>query len=162
MLWIGLVIAFGLLVGGLVVTFGYRHSVLILVVVLAVLIGALVWYIRFGGQEGAGLITPDEVALNNLALTKQYRSSYRLTGRLVNSSTDHTLTSLDITITASDCQNDGADCVVVGEETRSFAPEIPPGQARDVLEQYIFPRFVLQGELKWSHTFSEIQARPAG
>lgn len=158
MLWIALVIALGVLVGALIITYGYRHSVMIVLSLLAVVIIAAVWYIRYGEDDGAGLITPAELELNNLEMTRQYRSSYRMTGRLVNRSEQHTLNSVTITITASDCQNDGADCVVVGEVARTISVEIPPGQARDVLEQYVFRRFEVLGELKWRHSLSEIKA----
>lgn len=161
MLWIGLVIALGLLVGTLIVTYGYRHSVLIVTAVVGAVIVALAWYIRYGEEEGTGLITAEELVLENLNLSQQYRTSYRMTGRLVNSSDAYTLQSVTITITASDCTGpEGKDCIVVGEDTRTHKVEIPPGQARDVLEQYIFPRFVLQGELRWSHAMTEIKARP--
>lgn len=158
MLWIVLVIALGVLVGALIITYGYRHSMMIVLSILAAAIIAVVWYIRYGGQAGAGMIAPGELVLNNLEMTQQYRTSYRMTGRLVNNSTEYTLTSVKITITASDCKNDAADCIVVGEDERSLTVTIPPGQARDVLEQYVFPRFVLQGELNWSHSISEIKA----
>jgi len=159
MLWIGLVIALGLLVGTLIVTYGYRHSVLIVAAVLGVLIVALAWYIRYGDEEGTGLITSDELVLKNLSLRQQYRTSYRMTGRLVNNSERYTVRSVAITITASDCTGpDSGDCIVVGEDTRTHNVEIPPGQARDILEQYIFPRFVLQGELRWSHDITQIKA----
>jgi len=158
MLWIGLVIALGLLVGALIVTYGYRHSVLIVLVVLGALIIALVWYLRFSEREGTGLITADDLVLKNLSLTKQYRTSYRMTGRLVNEAQEYALRSVTIAITASDCTDGGSDCIVVGDDQRTINVDIPPGQARDIVEQYVFPRFVLQGELKWSHEFSEIRA----
>lgn len=161
MLWIGLVIALGLLVGALIVTYGYRHSVLIVTALVGVAIIALAWYIRYGGQAGTDLITAEELVLENLSLTQQYRTSYRMTGRLVNNSDQYALRSATITITASDCtESNGDECVVVGEDTRTHNVEIPPGQARDILEQYIFPRFVLQGELRWSHEITEIKAAP--
>lgn len=161
MLWIALVIALGVLVGALIVTYGYRHSLMIVLSILAVVIVALVWYIRYGGEEGADLITPQELELSNLQMTRQYRSSFEMTGRLVNRSEEHTLNAVTITITASDCQSDGADCVVVGEVSRDIAVTIPPGQARDVLEQYVFRRFEVLGELRWSHELSEIRAGPS-
>jgi hypothetical protein len=160
MLWIALVIALGLLVGGLIITYGYRHSVMIVLSILAAVIIAAVWYIRFGEDRGAGLITAEELELNNLTMNREYRSSYGMSGRLVNHSQRHTLSSVDITITASDCQGDGANCVVIGEVTRTIPVEIPPGQARDVREQYVFRRFEVMGELRWSHTFAEIKALP--
>lgn len=158
MLWIILVIAAGLGVGWLIVTYGYRHSILIALVVLAAGIGVLAWYVRFGDQPGTGLITPQEVQLNNMQMTREYRSSYQMAGRLVNDSKKFTLVSVKITITASDCKSGGADCIVVGEDHRSVSVEIPPGQARDVVEEYMFPRFVLQGQLKWRYRLSEIKA----
>jgi hypothetical protein len=160
MLWIAVVIALGVLVGALIITYGYRHSMMIVLCILVALIIALVWYLRYGGEEGAGLIEPAEVELKGLAMTQQYRSSYRMTGRLVNHSQQYTVTSVDITITASDCQDGDAGCVVVGEVSRTIPVQIPPGQARDVLEQYVFQRFVIRGELQWRHSISEIQASP--
>ena len=157
MLWIVLVIALGVLVGALIVTYGSRYSMLIVMAILAAVIAALVWYIRFGEEEGTGLIGAGEVELKNLEVTQLYRTSYRMTARLVNASDTYTLTSLRITITASDCKNED-DCIVVGEDQRLIPVEIPPGQARDILEQYVFPRFVLQGELKWSDAISEVKA----
>ena len=158
MLWIALVIALGVLVGALIVTYGYRHSMLIVMAVLAALIAALVWYLRFGEPQGTGLIEPADLELKNLDMTRQYRTSYRMTGRLVNRSPDYALRSVTITITASDCTDGGADCIVIGEAERTISVEIPPRQARDIVEQYVFPRFSLQGELQWSHTLSQIKA----
>lgn len=155
MLWIVLVIAMGLLVGALIVTYGYRHSMMIVMAVLAAVIAALVWYLRFGDLQGSELISPGELKLNNMEMTRQYRTSYRMTGRLVNSSPDYALKRATITITASDCTD---DCIIIGESERIIAVDIPPRQARDITEVYMFPRFSLQGELRWSHSLSEIQA----
>lgn len=155
MLWIVLVIVLGLLMGAMIVTYGYRHSMLIAMAVLAAVIAALIWYLRFGEPGGEGLIGPGELRLENLAMIHQYRNSYRMTGRLVNTSPEYALRSVTLTITASDCT---ADCIVIGEASRNISVEIPPGQARDVVDQFIFPRFSLQGELRWSHQLSEIQA----
>lgn len=156
MLWIVLVIALGLLVGALIVTYGYRPSMLIIMAVLAALIAALVWYLRFSAPQGSDLISPTELQLNNLEMTPQYRSSYRMTGRLVNTSPDYALRSVTITITASDCT--AADCIAIGEAERTISVDIPPRQARDIVEQYVFSRFSPQGELRWRHTLSEIKA----
>jgi len=161
MLWIGLVIALGLLVGALIVNYGYRHSVMIVSLLVAAVIAALAWHIRYGDDKGTGLISAGELTLEKLELTRQYRSSYRMTGRLVNHSDQYTLESVTITITASDCTGPERDeCIVVGQDTRVHGVEIPPGQARDILEQYVFPRFVLQGELRWRPQITEIKARP--
>lgn len=159
MLWIVLVIAMGLLVGALIVTFGYRHSMMLVMAVLAAVIAALVWYLRFGDLQGSELISPGELRLNNMEMTQQYRTSYRMTGRLVNSSPDYALKRVTITITASDCTDGGDDCIVIGESDRIITVDIPPRQARDITEVYVFPRFELQGELRWRHALSEIQAR---
>lgn len=158
MLWIVLVIALGVLVGGLIVTYGYRHSMLIVMAVLAALITALVWYLRFGDAPGSDRISPEELQLQNLEMTPQYRSSYRMTGRLVNTSTDYALRSVTIRITASDCAN-GDDCIVIGEAERTISIEIPPRQARDIVDQYVFRRLSPEGELQWRHTLSGIKAQ---
>ncbi|MDZ7840529.1 MAG: hypothetical protein U5R46_06870 [Gammaproteobacteria bacterium] len=158
MLWIALVVALGVLIGALIVTYGYRHSMLIGIAVLAALIAALVWYLRFGDPPGSELLSQDKLRLENMEMTAQYRNSYRMTGRLVNMSSDYALRRVTITITASDCTKGGDDCIVVGEAKRIFSVDIPPGQARDVVDQYVFPRFSLQGELQWRHDLSEIQA----
>lgn len=158
MLWIVLVIALGLLVGALIVTYGYRHSMMLAVAVLAAVIAALVWYLRFGDPQGSELISPGELRLN-MEMTQQYRTSYRMSGRLVNSSPDYALKRVTITITASDCTDGDDDCIVIGESDRIIAVDIPPRQARDITEVYVFPRFDLQGELQWSHSLSEIQAQ---
>jgi hypothetical protein len=157
MLWIALVVALGVLVGALIVTYGYRHSMLIGMAVLAVLIAALVWYLRFGDPQGSDLLSRDELRLENMEMTAQYRNSYRMTGRLVNLSPDFALRRVTITITASDCTN-GDDCIVIGEAKRIFSVDVPPGQARDVVDQYVFPRFSPRGELQWQHELMEIQA----
>jgi len=159
MLWIVLVIVLGLLVGALIVTYGYRHSMIIVMAALAALIAALVWYLRFSEPQGTGLIDAEQLKLRNLQMTRQYRSSYRMTGRLVNRSPDYAVRSVTITITASDCTDGTRDCIVIGEAERIIPVDIPPGQARDIVEQYVFSRFSLQGELKWSHTLSEIRAQ---
>ncbi|MBS1270146.1 MAG: hypothetical protein MAG794_01100 [Gammaproteobacteria bacterium] len=158
MLWIVLVTALGLLLGALIVTYGYRHSTLIVLAVLAAIVAALVWYIRYDDREGTGLIGAGEMELQKLEMTKLYRNSYRMTARLLNKSMEYTLTSVEIVITASDCMDEYSDCIVVGEDQRSIPVDIPPGQARDILEQYVLPRFVLQGELKWSYRIPEIKA----
>jgi len=163
MLWIAIVVVLGLLVAGLIITYGYRHSMVVLLAVLGVLIAAAVWYIRFGDPEGSGLMQASDLSLQNLEMSRQYRSTYQMTGRLVNTSQDFRLTSVRITITASDCTAGGSgepECIVVGEDDRLFSVEIPPGQARDLVEQYTFPRFRLQGELRWRHALSEIMAEP--
>lgn len=158
MLWIALVVAMGVLVGALIVTYGYRHSMLIGMAVLAALIAALVWYLRFGDPQGSDLISREELRLENMEMTAQYRNSYRMTARLVNMSPEYALRRVTITITASDCTNGGDDCIVIGEVERIFSVDIPPRQARDIVDQYVFPRFALQGELQWRYELSEIQA----
>ena len=158
MLWIALVIALGLLVGLLIVTYGYRRSMLVVLAVLGAIIVALVWYLRFGEPQGAGLIDAEELKLSNLEMSLQYRTSYRMTARLVNTSEDYALTSVTITITASDCATGAEDCIVIGEAQRDITVEVPPGQARDIVQQYVFPRLSPRGELRWSHALSNIKA----
>ena len=119
MLWIILVIVAGLLTGWLIISYGYRDSILIALVLLASAATGLVWYIRFGQQAGTGLLGPGDIQLNNLKLTRQYRTSYQMAARLVNTSSKFTLQSLKLTITASDCKDAGADCIVVGEADRT-------------------------------------------
>ena len=82
---------------------GFRKTVGVLLIILALIIGY--WYVENENKEKkeASLITAQEIELRNLVLVKSYSgSSYDLKGSIKNNSS-HTLKQVRLLITAQDC-----------------------------------------------------------
>ena len=160
MAWVLLVVALALATGALIITFGYRTSILVLVAVLLLGVGIVIWYAEFYEGSRSNLIAVDEVSLDNFSVQVTYGNSYEMFARLSNRSSDHMLTAVGIELSVSDCTTkDGAEsCVVVGQQEKEIRVNVPVNQARDIRQQFIFPPMRPLGELKWDYAVLYTQA----
>jgi len=154
MAWVLLVLALALVTGYLIITFGYRTSVIVLLVSLALGLAAIIWYAEFHEASRSNLISVDEVELDNFEVHVTYGNSYQMSARVRNHAVKHTLTAVGIEVSASDCTVPGEDdsCVIVGQQDQEIQINIPAMQARDVTRQFIFPPIRVQGELRWNYS----------
>ena len=154
MAWVFLVIALGLTAGVLIITYGYRTSIIVLLVVLLLGIGGVIWYAEFYQGSSASLIATEEVALDNFSVRSTYGSSFEMFARLSNKSSKHVLTAVGVELSASDCvaQEGEETCVIVGQQETEIQKNVPTQQARDIRQQFIFPPMRPQGKLKWSYS----------
>ena len=154
MAWVLLVVALALTTGVLIITFGYRKSIMVLVAVLLIGVGTIIWYAEFYEGSHSNLIAVDEVSLDNFNVQVTYGNSYEMFARLSNRSNEHTLTAVGIELNVSDCTTkDGTEsCVIVGQQEQEIQINVPKSQARDIRQQFIFPPMRPQGELSWSYT----------
>ena len=160
MAWLLLIVALGLAVGLLIITFGYRTSMLILLGVLLIALVGIVWYAEFYESPKSNRISTDQVRLDSFGVRATHGNSYELTARLRNDSTEHDLTAVGIQISASDCApgNGERSCVVVGQETSELRHDVPAGQARDIKHPFIFPEIRPQGDIEWDYSILYTEA----
>ena len=79
-------------------------------------------------------IAPAEIQFDNLRLAPGYSSeSFRLLGRIKNTSPRFSLQDLRLKITMRDCIKPG-ECEIVGESTAWTFATVPSGQSRDIDE----------------------------
>jgi HAMP domain-containing protein len=108
-------------------------------------------------------IAAREVELEEITLSPSSGETYILAGRIHNHSARYTLTGLEMRFTARDCP-DTADCEVVGQSEKSLYLSIPPGQTREVSDEYVFfsglgaPR----GTRKWNYDITSVSGAPQG
>ena len=154
MAWILLVVALALVAGYLIITFGYRTSVFVLLAVLVTGLVMVIWYAEFHQTTRSNLIFAEEVELENFIVEVTYGNSFKMFARVRNLSADHTLIAVGIEISASDCTVPEREetCVIVGQQEQEIQVDVPAQQARDITRQFIFPPMRPQGELKWSYS----------
>lgn len=138
-------------------------------IVAGLLILAIVIFIVFqqymNRQEQARSLTrvaPSQVQLLSVEPKAGYGGSYRLAGRLLNRSTQYTLSGVVVDVKVDDCPLEGnAACVTIAETTLAVNVPVPPGQARDFEEQLSFERARLtpRGRLVWHATVQSVRAR---
>ena len=84
-------------------------------------------------QVAKSLISPDQISITNLRLSKGF-SLYQLSGEVTNNSS-HELTDLTFAVKAYDCPGNTitSDCQTVGEDDNvSTYIDVPPGQVRSL------------------------------
>jgi hypothetical protein len=154
MAWILLVVALALVAGYLIITFGYRTSIFVLLFVLVLGLVMVIWYAEFYQATRSNIISTEEVDLENFKVEVTYGNSFKMFARVRNLSADHALIAVGVEISASDCTTpDQAEtCVIVGQQTQEIQVDVPVQQARDITRQFIFPPMRPQGDLKWSYS----------
>lgn len=153
MAWVLLIIAAALTVATLVIVLGPRKSIfVVLAVVLSSIVG-LIWYAEVGVEEKSNLIPVAAVQLTNTHMTPAYGGSYKLKARVKNNAPDRTLTRVALTVIAADCPDTGdpAQCEVVGQQSKEIHIVIPPLQARDITDQFVFDNMHPRGKLNWDY-----------
>lgn len=153
MAWVLLVIAAALTVATLVVVLGLRWSILLILVVVLISIIGLIWYAEFGVEEKSDLIPVTAVQLINTQMTPAYGGSYEFKARVKNSAPDRTLTRFALTVIASDCAGTegSTQCEVIGQQFKEIHIVIPPLQARDITDQFVFDNMRPKGNLNWDY-----------
>ena len=154
MAWILLVVALALVAGYLIITFGYRTSVFVLLAVLVTGLVMVIWYAEFHQTTRSNLIFAEEVELENFIVEVTYGNSFKMFSRVRNLSADHTLIAVGVEISASDCTVPDREetCEIVGQQEQEIQVDVPAQQARDITRQFIFPPMRPRGELKWSYS----------
>lgn len=153
MAWVLLIIAAALTVATLVIVLGLRSSILLILAVLLVSIIGLIWYAEVGVEEKSDLIPVTAVQLLNTHMTPAYGGSYELKARVKNTASDRTLTRFALTVIASDCvgTEEHRQCEVVGQQSKEIHIVIPPLQARDISDQFVFENMRPKGNLNWDY-----------
>lgn len=161
MAWLLLVVALALVAGYLIITYGYRNSLFVLLTTLLIGVVGVIWYAEFYDGEQTSAIAVEDVSLDNFSVRTTYGDSFAMNARLRNASEQYVLSAVGIELSASDCTagTQGESCIVVGQEEKEIQVEVPAGQARDIVEQFIFPPIRPNGELKWSYLVLYTRAR---
>lgn len=162
------------LAGLLIVYFAMRSSRfqrfaepgLSLIVAVGLIVAFIIWLKDTGPVKGPSVpapqqaepsLTPDQLAVEGLALTNSGRDrSYRAVGTVINNS----LFDLDyfrLTVTLEDCPGD--QCKKVGEDTALVLARIPAGQSQAFDTFFTFPRPHGTDPVapKWSHRVTEVR-----
>lgn len=161
MAWVLLIIAAALTVATLVIVLGPRKSIFVILAVVSVSIVGLIWYAEVGFEEKSKLIPAVAVKLINTSMTPTYGGSYELKARVRNTSADSTLTRFAFTVIASDCpvSGDAEQCEVVGQQSREIHIVIPPSQARDITDKFVFDNMRPKGKLTWDYRIDYTRAK---
>lgn len=125
------------------------------VMFLAFIVAVVATYFLLDANKQAALsrIAPSEVLLKDIDIVPK-SSSYRITGRMVNSNETAQVLSIGLEVLAWDCSpEEGVEprsydvkCVTIGQVEEQVFVEIPPGQARDFDDQVYFHG----GKLNWN------------
>ena len=152
MAWVLLVVALALVTGYLIITFGYRTSVIVFLVTMVIGLVVVIWYAEFQQGTRSDLVGTGEVRIDNFRVEVAYRNSFKMFARVLNNSPEHALTALGLEVNASDCPTEvvNEDCLIVGQQQQEIQLDVPPNQARDITHQFNFPPMRPQGVLKWS------------
>jgi hypothetical protein len=161
MAWVLLVVALALVTGYLIITFGYRTSVIVFLVTLVIGLVVVIWYAEFHQGTSSDLVGPGEVGMDNFRVEVAYRNSYKMFARVRNDSPEYTLTAVVLEVNASDCPTEtvNEDCLIVGQQQREIPVSVPPKQARDITHQFNFPPMRPQGVLMWSFDVKFVKAQ---
>ncbi len=100
---------------------------IIVVIVLAILFRGAGSFLPVG-KEQKMLIT--EIELVGFRLLPPCAFSHRIAGKVINRSTEHTLTEMALEITLLDY----ADGNIIEQRDKVIWLDVPPGQARDIVE----------------------------
>lgn len=137
----------------------FGKSLLAIVGLIALLIAFYVYNEKAEAEASRKRIAPTELQITNLALAPHtYGSSYRLTGRLKNTSSKYTVQKVILQITIKDCITPD-NCEIVGDTSVSIWGTVPPQQTRALNENAYFtdlPAF--RGKWKWTYAIIEVQA----
>jgi hypothetical protein len=160
--WTILIILLGLATGLLIVGFGAQRAAI--VVLALVTVGAVIfaWQAREPSSPRAKDFDPEQLLLEAFTMRPSYGGAHTATARITNRAAERTVLDFALTVTARDCPTadaDSASCAVVGEVTRDIYAEIPPAQARDITEQFVFERMRPQGTLRFEPHIARARAR---
>ena len=114
---------------------GYRKLALGLLGI--VLVGAvLVYYLdKRVDEEGRMRITVSDIAVENVQFKRTYRSSYDLTGKVINNSETFTLERMRFDVTILDCPAvSQADCVLIASSAPH--PEMAGRDLKDIAAEW--------------------------
>ena len=101
------------------------------------------------------LITPSQVDLNNVTLSKSY-GSWSIAGTIKNNSS-YTLTHLKLKVTLRDC---AANCVTIGEHDSVYVwVTVPPSQLRSFEHSIYFDNMPTPKNLTWNYQLVETTAQ---
>ena len=139
---------------------GYRKVALGMAAIALVVGGLLYMHSREEEHRALTRIPKSELVFENVTL-RPYVGSYRIAGRITNSSAKFSVKQIDIVVTVQDCPRvAGEQCVTIGKSNEILNFDIPPGEARDFAEAVRFSgsNLKLKGRLEWSYSILQIRA----
>lgn len=145
----------------LVVSAGFRHLVLGIVALGAIIGGVVYLHNENEDQKARSRIPSSELFFEGVVLNTEY-GSYKMSGRLTNRSARFTLTQVRFLVTMDDCPTSDSPtgCVTVGESYSTEYLDIPPGQARDFKSYVHFPSDMkIKSHPQWDYRVSEIKGK---
>lgn len=160
--WTVLVILLGLAAGLLIVAFGWQRTAIAVLALVAAGAVMLAWQAREPTAPGSNKFDPGRLIIEGFTMRPSYGGAYTATARITNHDAERTVLDFSLTVTARDCPAPGVElqsCAVVGDTTREIYVEVPPAQARDVSEQYVFERMRPQGTLRFEPHIARVRAR---
>jgi len=133
-------------------------------IVALVLIGGLAFYmvtVPPTPEVELNRITLDEVAFEGVDLVLNPRNA-TLSGRVINSSADYTLTQVNFDVKLYDCPSEAAplsDCFTIGEDEGYARLSTPPGQLRSFTATLLFVNMPdIEGVLRWEYAVNALRA----
>ena len=142
------------------IAIAYRDLKMALLSFAGILLAATLFY--FLSVDDIGLPGGDtlksSVGLHEPQISRGYADGFVLKVRVENNHNSQTLQNLVIRSTLSDCNTDGANCLVIGEENSVVKLRIPPGQARDAqINLRIKQLNPIRGEAVWQHSVEGVR-----
>ena len=142
------------------IAIAYRDLRMALLSLAGIALAAVVFY--FLSADDLGLPGGDafkaSVSLHEPQISLGYADGFVLNVRVENDHQSQTLQNLVIRSTLSDCNKDGANCLVIGEENSVVKLRIPPGQARDAQVNLRIKQLnPIRGEAVWQHNVEGVR-----
>lgn len=127
---------------------------------VAIIASFLLWHfeIRERGRL-TDRITNEEVHLDRLELERRHRRSFKLEGRLTNSSEKFTLSRLHFLIQIQECPDEQKNCLPIAEQKETLSLTVPPKQARNFDKNIFFDSHIKdRDEYDWNIEIISVEA----
>lgn len=102
---------------------------IIFIIILAIFFRGFHYFFLLDAERR---IPVNQIELINFKVIPPCAFSHILTGRVKNRSTQYTLKEMALQITGLDCVN--GDCHIIGQREKVISINVPPGQAKDMVE----------------------------
>ncbi|MDB5194192.1 MAG: hypothetical protein JWN50_206 [Parcubacteria group bacterium] len=129
-------------------------------IILLLVLATGIYYLNDSVNQkvAESLITADQIQIKDLKLYPTY-SDYTLKGQIKNNSS-HTLTEIDMTVTAYDCPDTEitSACETIGEDQNFINPDVPANQVRVLPDTYVnfYNMPQVKGYFLWSYKITKI------
>lgn len=158
-------------------------GIFVLLSILA--IGAMYAAYLYEETQATKRISSSELQLQHVSLsTREYYKEYRVTGRIINRSSQYVLNEVQLKFTFLDCidhsspstifnlvpsekytpvkesRHNKNECIIIAEEKKSVYMDIPPGQARDFVKSgSLYNAMDIKEELEWDYSIEYTKAQ---